>query len=196
MEGILVVGRKRRRLADRRKAVGLSQERLAEAVGVETSTVARWERGETNPLPVYRPRLAETLNVPVEEVAELLAQADEPVAAGPPTPATTLQVQHPVVGSGYERLEGPDTVTAYKEPDTKRRDALKLATALVVPPQITGTGLLDVGPPLHGASPRPTGSPWAAAATVLRSPTMADVASGLTSHEVDTDLPNRSRIKP
>jgi transcriptional regulator with XRE-family HTH domain len=67
-----VAGRKRERLAERRKAMGLSQERLAEAVGVDTSTVARWERGETEPQAVHRPPLAEALRVSVEAVGELL----------------------------------------------------------------------------------------------------------------------------
>jgi transcriptional regulator with XRE-family HTH domain len=53
--------------------MGLSQERLAEAVGVDTSTVARWERGETEPQAVHRPRLAEALKVTVETLGELLA---------------------------------------------------------------------------------------------------------------------------
>jgi transcriptional regulator with XRE-family HTH domain len=52
--------------------MGLSQERLAQAVGVDTSTVARWERGETEPQAVHRPRLAEALKVSVETVGELL----------------------------------------------------------------------------------------------------------------------------
>jgi transcriptional regulator with XRE-family HTH domain len=68
-----VAGRKRARLTERRKAMGLSQERLAEAVGVDTSTVARWERGETEPQAVHRPRLAEALKVTVETLGELLA---------------------------------------------------------------------------------------------------------------------------
>lgn len=67
-----MAGRKRTRLAGRRKAMGLSQERLAEAVGVDASTVARWERGETEPLAVHRPRMAEALNVPLEQLGELL----------------------------------------------------------------------------------------------------------------------------
>jgi transcriptional regulator with XRE-family HTH domain len=70
-----VAGRKRARLTERRKAMGLSQERLAEAVGVDTSTVARWERGETEPQAVHRPRLAEALKVSVETVGELLTSA-------------------------------------------------------------------------------------------------------------------------
>jgi transcriptional regulator with XRE-family HTH domain len=33
-------------LRTQRKALGLSQRKLAEALGVSTNTVARWERGE------------------------------------------------------------------------------------------------------------------------------------------------------
>lgn len=88
-----MAGRKRERLAERRKAMGLSQERLAEAVGVDGSTVARWERGETDPLAVYRPRIAEALNVPLEELGDLLVlravrRTDDDAAngAGEPEP--------------------------------------------------------------------------------------------------------------
>jgi transcriptional regulator with XRE-family HTH domain len=76
-----MAGRKRERLAERRRIVGLSQERLAEAVGVDTSTVARWERGETEPQPVHRPRLAEALGVSAEEVAALLSRSDQTATA-------------------------------------------------------------------------------------------------------------------
>ncbi|GAA1814967.1 helix-turn-helix transcriptional regulator [Planosporangium flavigriseum] len=69
---------RRYRLAQRRKAVGLSQERLAEVVGVDRSTVVRWERAETDPQPWHRPRLATALRVSVEELAELLADVGEP----------------------------------------------------------------------------------------------------------------------
>jgi DNA-binding XRE family transcriptional regulator len=48
-------GAARRRLAERRKALGLTQEALADAMGVERTTVVRWERGETAPLPLIRP---------------------------------------------------------------------------------------------------------------------------------------------
>src|SRR6266404_1621201 len=64
---------KRTRLAARRKSVGLSQEGLADALGVDRSTVARWESGETEPQPWIRPRLARTLAVSMDELTELLA---------------------------------------------------------------------------------------------------------------------------
>ncbi|MGC9541851.1 helix-turn-helix transcriptional regulator [Streptomyces sp. UG1] len=58
---------KRHGLARRRRAVGLTQESLAEALRVERSTVARWESGKAAPQPWIRPRLAETLRVSAED---------------------------------------------------------------------------------------------------------------------------------
>lgn len=42
---------KRQSLARRRKAVGFSQEALASVLDIERSTMVRWERGDTEPLP-------------------------------------------------------------------------------------------------------------------------------------------------
>jgi len=68
---------KRRALADRRRAVGHTQESLAALLGVERSTVVRWEAGETEPLPVHRPKLAEALAVSLDKLHELLATLDD-----------------------------------------------------------------------------------------------------------------------
>jgi transcriptional regulator with XRE-family HTH domain/tetratricopeptide (TPR) repeat protein len=81
---------KRGRLARRRKAVGLTQEQLAERLGVERTTVVRWERGETAPLPWLRPRLAKALGISADRVEELLA--DGGVSAVPPGPAVPRQL--------------------------------------------------------------------------------------------------------
>jgi transcriptional regulator with XRE-family HTH domain len=59
-------------LARARKKVGYSQEALAEALGVDRSTVVRWEAGEHEPLPYIRPKLARLLDVSAEELNELL----------------------------------------------------------------------------------------------------------------------------
>jgi transcriptional regulator with XRE-family HTH domain len=65
---------RRTRFAARRKAVGFSQDQLAERLKVDRSTVARWDCGETEPQPWIRPRIAKALQVSLEELDELLAE--------------------------------------------------------------------------------------------------------------------------
>jgi transcriptional regulator with XRE-family HTH domain len=60
-------------LAERRKALGLTQESLAEMLRVERSTVARWEQGSATPRPWYRRRLADALQVEPDELGKLLS---------------------------------------------------------------------------------------------------------------------------
>ena len=67
---------KRQRFAARRKAVGFSQEELAERLSIDRSTVARWESGETEPQPWIRPRLARVLQVSFDQLAYLLTGGD------------------------------------------------------------------------------------------------------------------------
>jgi tetratricopeptide (TPR) repeat protein/transcriptional regulator with XRE-family HTH domain len=68
---------RRQRLAQRRKALGLTQEALAELVAVGRSTVMRWERGESEPLPSIRPRLARALKVSADLLESLLTADDQ-----------------------------------------------------------------------------------------------------------------------
>jgi transcriptional regulator with XRE-family HTH domain len=84
---------RRHRLAQRRKTVGFSQERLAEVVGVDRSTVVRWERAETEPQPWHRPRLAAALKLSVEELAALLADVGE--APSRPNERLDYVLRHP-----------------------------------------------------------------------------------------------------
>ncbi|MFG2105192.1 helix-turn-helix transcriptional regulator [Micromonospora chersina] len=70
---------KRHRLCQRRKALGFSQERLAELLGVERSTVVRWENVETDPQPWLRTRIASALGVTLEQLDDMLV--DVSVAA-------------------------------------------------------------------------------------------------------------------
>lgn len=84
---------RRHRLAQRRKAVGLSQEALAEVMGVDRSTVVRWERAVTEPQPWHRPRLARALKVSIEELAALLADVGEPAAL--PSERLAYVLKHP-----------------------------------------------------------------------------------------------------
>ena len=71
---------KRRALAERRKAVGRTQEQLAEVLDVERSTVVRWEAGETTPQPRNRPKLAEALAVSADELDVMLEGQTEGAA--------------------------------------------------------------------------------------------------------------------
>ena len=68
---------KRRRLVQRRKALGLTQEALAELVTVGRSTVVRWELGESEPLPSIRPKLARALKISVDQLESMLTADDQ-----------------------------------------------------------------------------------------------------------------------
>jgi len=74
-------------LAKRRKAMGYSQEKFAHALGVDRTTVGRWERGETTPEAVQRPRMAELLQLDLAELDALLTppQADLLESAASPS---------------------------------------------------------------------------------------------------------------
>jgi transcriptional regulator with XRE-family HTH domain len=85
---------KRTRFAARRKAVGFSQDQLAEGVKVDRSTVARWEGGETEPQPWVRPRLARVLQVSLEQLDVLLAEASQ-VGAETDTERLDYTLTHP-----------------------------------------------------------------------------------------------------
>lgn len=61
-------------LAERRKMLGYSQEGLAHTLGVDRTTVGRWETGRTVPQPGLRPRLARVLQVGLSELNALVGQ--------------------------------------------------------------------------------------------------------------------------
>lgn len=74
---------KRKRLAHIRKTAGYTQEQFAHALGVERSTVTRWEAGDHDPLPYIRPKMAGKLGITADELIELLVPADEIAADRP-----------------------------------------------------------------------------------------------------------------
>ncbi|WP_418153221.1 helix-turn-helix transcriptional regulator [Actinoalloteichus caeruleus] len=61
-----------RPLTYRRVIAGYTQERLAEVLGVDRSTIGRWERGEQLPQPGQRPGLAHKLGVTLDHLDSLL----------------------------------------------------------------------------------------------------------------------------
>ncbi|MBC6448792.1 helix-turn-helix transcriptional regulator [Actinokineospora xionganensis] len=74
---------KRVRLARARKAVGLGQEALAQRLGVERSTVVRWETTTIEPQPWIRPHLATELGCTPDELAGMLRSFVEPTNPEP-----------------------------------------------------------------------------------------------------------------
>ncbi|WP_406158259.1 helix-turn-helix transcriptional regulator [Streptomyces canus] len=84
---------KRVRLAQRRKSAGYSQEKLAERLGIERSTVVRWETAESEPQPWVRPKLAAVLNVTLDELESLLD--DVTVIQARPSERMSYVLEHP-----------------------------------------------------------------------------------------------------
>ncbi|GDY33467.1 helix-turn-helix domain-containing protein [Gandjariella thermophila] len=73
-------------LAARREALGYTQETLAHKLGVEFSTIGRWERGSLTPQPWRRAALAKALDVSLEELDVLLnPRVNQPRPIAPST---------------------------------------------------------------------------------------------------------------
>ncbi|MCU1680251.1 MAG: putative transcription factor, like protein [Amycolatopsis sp.] len=67
--------KRRDALAARREALGFTQETFAQELGVELSTVGRWERGVLTPQPWRRSNVAKVLKLSLEELDSLLNPA-------------------------------------------------------------------------------------------------------------------------
>ncbi|MFD7894496.1 helix-turn-helix transcriptional regulator [Streptomyces sp. NPDC059743] len=100
---------RRRRFAERRKARGLNQEEFAEAVGVDRSTVQRWENGKTGPQPWQRPKIAKALGVTANELDALLIPDAYTL---PQPPGLWLSVAHPTTDDEFDAFELARRVSA------------------------------------------------------------------------------------
>ena len=103
---------RRSALAQRREGMGMSQEALAEALRVSRVTVYRWEKGDTEPRPYLRPKLARLLGVSIAELAGLLT-----------TP-------HPVDPPGI--METEESIEEQPGGDVQRREFLQGIAAIGV----------------------------------------------------------------
>jgi transcriptional regulator with XRE-family HTH domain len=88
---------RRARLSDARKSAGYSQEALAEQLGIDRTTVQRWESGEYTPQPLQRANLATALGMTSDVLEAVLGV--EPtgmqVAAPPPSPLEPTRTAFP-----------------------------------------------------------------------------------------------------
>jgi transcriptional regulator with XRE-family HTH domain len=69
------------RIRARRKALGLKQREIAQALGIEQSEVSRWERGVHEPRGKNRARLCDVLGVTVDYLYRRPEENDHPEAA-------------------------------------------------------------------------------------------------------------------
>jgi transcriptional regulator with XRE-family HTH domain/tetratricopeptide (TPR) repeat protein len=105
-------------LARRRRMVGYTQDSLAEHVDVALSSVKRWEGGRTTPQPALRRRLANALDITVDELEELLTHDDH---ATPPARSTSPRADGGVTMSDdswpsapESRDDGPETAEDHR----------------------------------------------------------------------------------
>ena len=89
---------RRVRLAQRRRALGLTQEDLADLLNVDRTTVARWERGDSEPLPWIRRKLATALRVTAEQLADLLVPGAAATRSRGAAPGVPRQLPPAVAG--------------------------------------------------------------------------------------------------
>ncbi|MGH3902541.1 MAG: helix-turn-helix transcriptional regulator [Pseudonocardiaceae bacterium] len=93
---------KRRSFAHARRAAGYTQERLAERLGVDRSTVARWEAGDYEPQPWQRPRIAEAFGLSLRAFDQLLhdGKTTDPAIGASASPAGASGA----FSAGYEQV--------------------------------------------------------------------------------------------
>lgn len=160
---------RRQQLTQRRKAVGFTQESLAEHLGVERSTVIRWEGGDSEPLPSIRPSLARALQVSIDQLSELLTTSEDPgpapaVAADPEETAPALLAQ------GGSELDNPSPQVAETVEALRRalRSAGVSAEDLAAMLLVGGSSSAPPGAPGPDVpEPPPTESPKLPAQTTM-----------------------------
>jgi transcriptional regulator with XRE-family HTH domain len=136
---------KRCAFARARKAAGYTQESLAERLGVDRTTVARWEAGEYEPQPWQRPRIAEAFGLSLGEFNQVLDGVETTGRAV--EVAASLTEADGALLAGYERVHAakqePDQRSREAEPAEAYADAKALRTA-ITPSLILNDGVLVV----------------------------------------------------
>jgi transcriptional regulator with XRE-family HTH domain/tetratricopeptide (TPR) repeat protein len=130
---------KRHALAERRKIAGYSQETLAQELGVELTTAGRWERGETSPQPWSRPKLADALEISLEELDHMLVEgqpAKEVVASGTPDESVHDPEHDPVLSAPWSHRGTVEAAVVLRggDPPVKRRGFVYLTGMTLTAP--------------------------------------------------------------
>ncbi|MGH3630024.1 MAG: helix-turn-helix domain-containing protein [Sciscionella sp.] len=165
-------------LARRRAAMGFTLETLAERLGIERSTVGRWERGTMTPLPWNQPDLAKALELSPKALADLLRNRDSTTS-----PPATYESPAAMMGQLSLREDrGPGVVARIQATARAFQTADRRVGGGVLYPSVVrylnfeiGPSLLDPGEGIHSSAL------FAAAAS------MTEIA-GWMSHDCGQDV--------
>ena len=93
-------------IANRRKALGLTQEGLAQKLGVTNQAVSKWESGQSCPDLALLPRIADLFGITIDE---LFGREPKAVSfpAQPPFPWPDDGVLRVLLYAGHTRVYGP-----------------------------------------------------------------------------------------
>lgn len=146
---------RREELARRRAARGFTQESLAERLGIDRSTVGRWERGTMTPLPWNQPDLAKALALTPEALADLLDDG------GPPASFAASDESHPAMIGQLSLRESREpgvvariqaTAQAFQTADRRVGGGVLYPSVVRYLNQEIGPRLLDPAEGVHGSA--------------------------------------------
>jgi len=156
--------RRRPALTRRRKAVGYTQESFAEVLGIDRSTVVRWESGATEPTPAFRPKIADVLGLSVDELDRILTES----------PDTRIPAETPhsfAVNTARGLTQRSTTLGHSSNGDASAMHAFRTADKTVGGGHLYRTVIdylhTEVAPQLFGASPSAPGSHLFSSAAAL-----------------------------
>ncbi len=139
---------KRRSFAQARKAAGYTQEGLAERLGVDRTTVARWEAGKNEPHPWQRPKIAKVFGLSLCEFTQLLGDVG---TTGHPVEVSASPVEAPTLPDDARTLLNELAVMASVPGVTWEELMRWLSRRLVLKQGVAATALPVLG--LDGVAP-------------------------------------------